>query len=67
MAEERVQRRLAAIRVADMVGYSQLMREDEAGTLAPLGCVETLGIVGVRRSCSSGEFVPTSMSSLHVT
>ena len=34
MAEERVQRRLAAILVADVVGYSRLMHEDEAGTLA---------------------------------
>ncbi len=34
MAEERVQRRLAAILTADMVGYSRLMGEDEAGTLA---------------------------------
>jgi adenylate cyclase len=32
MAEERVQRRLAAILAADVVGYSRLMREDEAGT-----------------------------------
>ncbi len=28
MAEERVQRRLAAIVAADVVGYSGLMRED---------------------------------------
>ncbi len=34
MAEERVQRRLAAILAADVVGYSQLMGEDEAGTRA---------------------------------
>jgi adenylate cyclase len=34
MAEERVQRRLAAILVADVVGYSRLMGLDEAGTLA---------------------------------
>ena len=33
MAEERVQRRLAAIVVADVVGYSRLMGEDEVGTL----------------------------------
>ena len=33
MAEERVQRRLAAILAADVVGYSRLMGEDEAGTL----------------------------------
>ncbi len=36
MAEERVQRRLAAILAADVVGYSRLMREDETGTLAQL-------------------------------
>ena len=33
MAEERVQRRLAAILVADVVGYSRLMGLDEAGTI----------------------------------
>ena len=33
MAEERVQRRLAAILAADVVGYSRLMEADEAGTL----------------------------------
>jgi len=36
MAEERVQRRLAAILAADVVGYSRLMEADEAGTLAGL-------------------------------
>jgi adenylate cyclase len=36
MAGERVQRRLAAILAADVVGYSRLMGEDEAGTLARL-------------------------------
>ena len=30
MAEERAQRRLAAILVADVVGYSRLMEQDEA-------------------------------------
>ena len=34
MAEERIQRRLAAILVADVVGYSRLMGTDEAGTRA---------------------------------
>ncbi len=33
MAEERVQRKLAAILVADVVGYSRLMGLDEVGTL----------------------------------
>ncbi len=36
MAEKRVQRRLAAILAADVVGYSRMMRENEAGTLAQL-------------------------------
>ncbi len=36
MAEQRAQRRLAAILAADVVGYSRLMREDETGTLAQL-------------------------------
>jgi adenylate cyclase len=36
MAEERAQRRLAAILAADVVGYSRLMETDESGTLAAL-------------------------------
>ena len=36
MAEQRVQRRLAAILAADVVGYSRLMGEDETGTLAQI-------------------------------
>jgi adenylate cyclase len=36
MAEERTQRRLAAILAADVVGYGRLMEQDEAGTLAAL-------------------------------
>lgn len=36
MAEERLQRRLAAIVAADVVGYSRMMDADEAGTLALL-------------------------------
>ena len=34
MMAERVQRRLAAILVADVAGYSRLMGEDEEGTSA---------------------------------
>ncbi len=34
MAETRVERRLAAILAADMVGYSRLVEADEAGTIA---------------------------------
>jgi adenylate cyclase len=36
MAGERVNRKLAAIIAADVVGYSRLMAADEAGTLAAL-------------------------------
>ena len=36
MAEKRAQRRLAAILAADVVGYSRLMEQDEAGTLSAL-------------------------------
>ena len=36
MGAERVERRLAAILAADVTGYSRLMGEDEAGTLARL-------------------------------
>ena len=36
MAEERINRKLAAILSADVVGYSRLMASDEAGTLAAL-------------------------------
>ncbi len=36
MAEDRTRRRLAAIVVADVVGFSRLIREDETGTLARL-------------------------------
>lgn len=36
MAEDRTQRRLAAILAADVVGYSRLMEADESGTLERL-------------------------------
>jgi len=39
MAEERIQRRLAAILSADVVGYSRLMGIDEAGTLSRLNAL----------------------------
>ncbi|NQU68941.1 MAG: adenylate/guanylate cyclase domain-containing protein, partial [Rhodospirillales bacterium] len=39
MAEERVQRRLAAILAADVVGYSRLMEQDGAGTLSRLKAI----------------------------
>ena len=41
MAEERVQRKLAAIVAADVVGYSRMMGADEAGTLARLNALRS--------------------------
>lgn len=52
MAEERVQRRLAAILAADVAGYSRLMGEDEEGTFADLTAHRTELIepcIGVHR------------------
>jgi adenylate cyclase len=37
LSRERVERRLAAILAADVVAYSRLMGQDEAGTLQRLG------------------------------
>jgi adenylate cyclase len=39
MATARVERRLAAIMAADVVGYSRLMERDEAGTMARLKAI----------------------------
>ena len=36
MASTRTERRLAAILAADVVGYSRLVEQDEAGTLAAI-------------------------------
>jgi adenylate cyclase len=36
MSEERLQRRLAAILVTDVVGYTRMMQADEVGTLSRL-------------------------------
>ena len=41
MAEQRVQRRLAAILAADVVGYSRQMGADEEGTLARLNALRS--------------------------
>ncbi len=43
MAEERVQRRLAAILAADVVGYSRLMEADEVG---PRPLLPMIGVAG---------------------
>ncbi len=59
MPEERVQRRLAAILAADVVGYSRLMEADEEGTRARLNSVHTELIVP-RIVADDGRIVKTS-------
>jgi TolB-like protein len=44
MAEARAERRLAAIVVADIVGYSRLIEADEAGTLSTIKSLRTAAI-----------------------
>jgi len=41
MSTSGTQRRLAAVLAADVVGYSRLMGQDEAGTLAALKALRT--------------------------
>ncbi len=59
MAEERVQRRLAAILAAEMVGYSRLMDDDEVKTLAaPIQRSEVdLGTWGVSELPDGGQII----------
>jgi len=65
MAEERVQRRLAAILVADVAGYSRLMGKDEAGTRARFNAHLTELIEPAIASCR-GRIVNTSGDALLV-
>src|SRR5271155_5431311 len=56
MAEERVQRRLAAILSADVVGYSRLMGLDEAGTLSRLNALRH-GLIDPAIAAHAGRIV----------
>src|SRR5271170_479560 len=56
MAEERLQRRLAAILSADVVGYSRLMGIDEAGTLARLKALRR-EVIDPKIAANSGRIV----------
>ncbi len=58
MAEERVQRRLAAIMAADVVGYSRLMEADEEGTRARLKGLH-LELIDPRVAADGGRIVKT--------
>ncbi len=59
MAEQRVQRRLAAILVADVVGYSRLIEHDEEGTRARLRSLHA-DVIEPRITADGGRIVKTS-------
>ena len=59
MAEERVQRRLAAILAADVVGYSRLMEADEAGTRARVRSLHS-ELIDPRIAADGGRIVKTT-------
>ena len=58
MAEERVQRRLAAILAADVVGYSRLIEADEEGTRARLRDLHA-ELINPRIAADGGRIVKT--------
>jgi adenylate cyclase len=59
MINEHVERRLAAIVVADIVGYSRMMEADEAGTLARIKAI--LGeLIGPAIDARRGRIVKTT-------
>ncbi len=65
MVAERVQRRLAAILAADIVGYSRLMEADEANTLAQLKALreelfDPLVVVGASSKLQVTDFSSSS-------
>ncbi len=59
MAEERVQRRLAAILVADVGGYSRLIEQDEEGTRTRLRSLYA-EVIDPRIAADGGRIVKTS-------
>ena len=59
MAEERVQRRLAAILVADVVGYSRLIEADEEGTRTRIRSLHA-EVIDPRIEADGGRIVKTS-------
>src|SRR5712671_435819 len=59
MPEGRVERRLAAILAAVVVGYSRLMEADEEGTLAALKAIRR-GVADPRIAAHRGRIVKTT-------
>ena len=65
MEQPNVERRLAAILAADVVGYSRLMEQDEAGTLARLKTVR-LELIGPALEKCRGRIIKTTGDGLLV-
>ena len=59
MAEERVQRRLAAILAADVVGYSRAIEADEEGTRVRLRSLHA-DLIDPRIAADGGRIVKTT-------
>src|SRR6266487_5610670 len=65
MAEERIERRLAAILAADVAGYSRLIGADEGGTLRQLRCIRA-ELIDPKISEHRGRIVKTTGDGLLV-
>ena len=65
MEAQRIERRLAAIFAADMVGFSRLMEADEAGTLGQLKALRA-EIIDPRIDDHHGRIVKTTGDGLLV-
>ena len=61
MQDQSVERRLAAILAADVVGYSRLMEADEAGTLARLKTIR-LELIDPAIAKCKGRIVKTTQA-----
>ncbi len=59
MAEQRAQRRLVAILVADIVGYSRLIEADEEGTRTRIRSLHA-EVIDPRITADGGRIVKTS-------
>jgi adenylate cyclase len=64
MGGERVERRLAAILAADVVGYSRLMGGDEEGTLAALKILRR-GLIDPKVKEHCGRLIKTAGGGPH--
>jgi adenylate cyclase len=64
MTEERLQRRLAAILVSDVVGYTRMMQADEAGTLSRIKALRSKIFQPITERCGGRTFKLTGDGAL---